>query len=135
MTNKTIPTSIDVEDFLASAPTEQAVDAQWLITTMSDITGEPAVMWGSSIVGFGKYHYKYESGREGDMPLLAFSPRKGKFALYITYNAEQYEEELKQIGKHQTSKACIYFKRLKDINVDKLHKLIQTAYDREASKL
>ncbi|TXG77716.1 DUF1801 domain-containing protein [Patescibacteria group bacterium] len=134
-TNKTIPKSADVEDFLTSVPEGQATDSRWLIEAMQKVTGEPPVMWGSSIIGFGKYHYKYESGREGDMPLMGFSPRKGKLTLYITYKPENYTELMNEVGKHQTSKACFYIKDLASVNQEKLRELIQKTYDEETSKL
>jgi hypothetical protein len=134
-TNKTVPTSADVTDFLAGVPDAQAKDSQWLVDVMNDVTGKPPVMWGPSIIGFGKYHYKYESGREGDMPLMGFSPRKGKLTLYITYKPENYTKLMDAVGKHQTSKACFYIKDLASINTEKLRELIQKTYDEETSKL
>ena len=80
-------------------------------------------MWGSAIIGFGSYHYKYESGREGDAPLVGFSPRKNEFALYIP-NFEKKEELLKEFGKHETAKACVYIKKVEDINIEVLKKMV-----------
>lgn len=82
-------------------------------------------MWGSSIIGFGKYHYKYASGQEGDAPLVGFSPRKGKFSLYLAYESEEREKLLENFGKHTKSKACIYINKLDDINIDALKDLIR----------
>lgn len=132
-TNKTTANNKSVDEFLASVPAEQAEDSRWIIQVMSEITGQPPVMWGPSIIGFGSYHYRYDSGREGDMPLLAFSPRKGKLALYITYHPERYTHLLEEIGKVKTSKACIYISRLAGIDIAKLRELIQSAYDAEAT--
>lgn len=81
-------------------------------------------MWGSSIIGFGSYHYKYASGHEGDAPLVGFSPRKAKFSLYFASRVIKEEEFLKQFGKYTSGKACIYINKLEDINVDILKKLI-----------
>lgn len=127
--NKTMPTSEDVLDFLASLESEQQQkDSQTLITIMQRISGKPPVMWGPSIIGFGLLHYKYESGREGDMPILGFSPRKDKMTLYITDNPEKYSEIRGRLGKHTTSKVCIYINKLSDVNLDVLEELILAAY-------
>ena len=128
--NKTIPTTKDVLEFIAQlSDKQQQKDSQTLIAMMQKITGKPPVMWGPSIIGFGLQHYKYESGREGDMPMLGFSPRKGKLSLYITDNAEKYPEIRERLGKHKTSKACIYIHKLSDINLNVLEELIQTAHN------
>lgn len=134
--NKTVPTDKSVNDFLSKLETEEQVaDSQVLIDMMGEITGEPAVMWGPSIIGFGSEHYKYESGREGDMPKLSFSPRKGKLSLYITYTPEKYAKQLEAVGKHKYSKACIYLKNLSSVDTDALRQLIQACYDdNEAAK-
>lgn len=127
--NKTIPTTKNVLDFLAGLEDkQQQKDSQTLIAMMQKISGKPPVMWGPSIIGFGQLHYKYESGREGDMPMLGFSPRKGKFSLYITDNAEKYPEIRERLGKHKISKACIYINKLSDINQSVLEELIQAAH-------
>lgn len=127
--NKTAPTSQDVLDFLATiADRQQQKDSQTLIKMMQKISGKPPVMWEPSIIGFGQLHYKYESGREGDMPQLGFSPRKGKLSLYITDNAEKYPEIRARLGKHKISKACIYINKLSDVDINILEELIHTAY-------
>lgn len=127
--NKTIPTTKNVLDFLAGLEDkQQQKDSQTLIAMMQKISGKPPVMWGPSIIGFGQLHYKYESGRQGDMPMLGFSPRKGKFSLYITDNAEKYPEIRERLGKHKISKACIYINKLSDINQSVLEELIQAAH-------
>ena len=84
-------------------------------------------MWGSAIVGFGQYHYKYESGHEGDAPLAGFSPRKDKFAIYLSTTYNNKEELLLKLGRHKTGKACLYIKALKDINVDVLKVMIKNS--------
>lgn len=127
--NKTIPTMTDVTDFLSTLDDEQQRrDSEALVSIMERVSSKPPVMWGSSIIGFGLSHYKYESGREGDMPEIGFSPRKGKFALYLTDNAELYRSELDELGKCKTSKACIYINKLADVNIDKLEALIDITY-------
>jgi hypothetical protein len=127
--NKTIPTTTDVVDFLSTLDDEQQRrDSETLVALMERISSKPPVMWGPSIIGFGSYHYRYDSGREGDMPKIGFSPRKGKFALYITDDAEKYRDEFEGLGKYKTSKGCIYINKLADVDVDKLKVLITKAY-------
>ena len=126
--NKTKPTVVPVETFLARvASDEQRRDSQTLIELMQAVVGEEPKMWGPSIVGFGSYHYVYESGREGDTPLAGFSPRQGSLSLYITCCIEQYGELLERLGPHKTGKGCLYVKRLSDIHLPTLKKLVQTA--------
>jgi Domain of unknown function (DU1801) len=103
-------------------PQRQA-DCRRLIEIMKAQSGFDAKMWGPSIIGFGSYHYKYESGHEGDAPLVGFAPRKTEFALYIA-NFDGREELLKNFGKHKTAKACVYVKNVDDINIDILKKLV-----------
>ncbi len=96
---------------------------------MRDISGHEPYMWGPSIVGFGNYHYKYESGHEGDAPLLGFSPRKAAISLYVFTGLEKHEHLLNDLGKFKRGKACIYAKKLADINIEALNKLMQTSMD------
>ncbi|MCA9944369.1 MAG: DUF1801 domain-containing protein [Anaerolineales bacterium] len=126
--NKTRPTDDSVIEFLNNIdhPTRRE-DGLVLLKMMEDITGETAVLWGS-IVGFGSYHYKYESGREGDMPLIAFSPRKQSMTLYIMPGFDEYEDLLAKLGKHKIGKACLYVNKLADVDKSVLHSLIQHAY-------
>ncbi len=100
-------------------------DAYRLLEIFKDITGFEAKMWGPSIIGFGSYHYKYKSGHEGDAPIVGFSPRKAKITLYLTPDDDVSQELLKEFGKHTRSKACIYFNKLDDVNIDILKKLIK----------
>jgi len=86
-------------------------------------------MWGPSIVGFGSYHYKYESGREGDAPFAGFSPRKDSLVLYFSPEFENREELSRQLGKHKSSKSCVYVKKLNDINIPTLKKMIKSSMD------
>lgn len=128
-TNKTIPTTADVADFLATLDDiEQQKDSKTLIEMMQEISAEPPVMWGPSIIGFGTYHYVYASGREGDMPLIAFSPRKGKLTLYVMEDASKHEDIRDRLGKHKVSKACIYINKLTDVDMNVLHELIAVSY-------
>ncbi len=103
---------------------ERQKDALAIISIMEEQSGYDAKMWGSAIIGFGTYHYKYDSGHEGDAPLVGFSPRKDAFALYLSFQFDKREELLKQFGKHKTGKACIYVKKLSDVDVNVLKKMI-----------
>lgn len=126
---QTVPTAADVLEFLARVEDDQQRrDSEALIEMMGKISGQPPVLWGPAIIGFGSYHYKYESGREGDMPQIAFSPRKGKLTLYIINNAANYSDFLDRLGKHKTSKACLYITRLADVDAQVLEALIGAAY-------
>lgn len=129
--NKTKPTNADVLEFLATKVDndQQRQDSEILIEIMHKISGEPPVMWGPSIIGFGKSHYKYESGREGDVPVLGFSPRKGKLSLYITDDATKYSEIRERLGKHKISKACIYINKLTDVDKNVLEELIAAGFN------
>jgi len=86
-------------------------------------------MWGPTIIGFGTYHYKYESGHEGDAPLIGFSPRKAEFSLYVTVPGKDYNKLLDELGKYSMGKSCIYFKKLSDINLDTLEKVCKETLD------
>jgi len=110
---KTQPSSFSVEDFLNSvADVQQRADSFALVDIMREETGAEPVMWGGSIIGFGHYHYVYESGREGDWFLTGFSPRKGKISVYLMNGFSIVEELLGQLGPHKTGKSCLYIKRL-----------------------
>ncbi|MFS0864075.1 DUF1801 domain-containing protein [Fredinandcohnia sp. 179-A 10B2 NHS] len=100
-------------------------DAYKLLDIFTETTGYPAKMWGTSIIGFGSYHYKYASGHEGDAPLVGFSPRKAKISLYFATGDTQREELLGRFGKHTTGKACVYINKIADIDVEVLKELIQ----------
>lgn len=135
MTHKTEPTLVEVNDFLATLDDEQRRDSEILIAIMHKITGKPAVMWGPSIIGFGSQHYKYDTGREGDVPDLAFSPRKGKLSLYVTYDIERYVDRLNKVGPYKTGKACIYIKRLAEVSIDELARLIRQMYKDDSNNI
>ena len=123
---KTKPTNESVEDFLNRIPeAERRADCFALAKMMEEITGEKPVMWGPSIVGFGSYSYKYASGHAGDWPISGFSPRKKDLTLYIMVGFEKYPELMEKLGKHSHSKSCLYIKRLSDIHVPTLKKLIK----------
>lgn len=123
---KTKPTSTSVEEFLNKVPDEgRREDAFRILEIMKEITGEEPKMWGNAIVGFGCYHYKYESGREGDAPIIAFSPRKQDLTLYLYPGYQNDRELMEKLGKHRTGKSCLYIKHLSDIHLPTLKKLIR----------
>jgi len=125
---KTKPTNQSVEEFLNEiSDDERRADCLQVAKIMEEITGEKPVMWGPSIVGFGSYHYKYASGREGDWPLTGFSPRKKDMTLYLMMGFTKHGELLEKLGKHSTAKSCLYIKRLSDIHVPTLKKLIKVS--------
>ncbi|MDH3698496.1 MAG: DUF1801 domain-containing protein [Flavobacteriaceae bacterium] len=129
--NKTVPTSASVTQFLNSVKNEQRrSDGNTLLDIFQEITGEEAVMWGPSIVGFGICHYKYDSGREGDMPLVGFSPRAQNLALYVYESAaaERNKPLLSRLGKHTIGKSCLYIMKLSDVNMDVLKEIIENNY-------
>lgn len=123
---KTKPTNESVKDFLNRIPeAERREDCFTVAKILEEITGEKPKMWGPSIVGFGSYRYKYASGREGDWPMSGFSPRKKDLTLYIMMGFERYPELMEKLGKHSVGKSCLYIKRLSDIHVPTLKKLIR----------
>ncbi|MBS1597935.1 MAG: DUF1801 domain-containing protein [Bacteroidetes bacterium] len=123
--NKTTETKSSVKDFISKVENETKRDDSYqIIKIMKEATGFEPKMWGPSIIGFGSYHYKYESGREGDMPVVAFSPRKPEIVLYLSLNEAQREKLLKKFGKHKTSKGCIYIKKLEDIDIAVLKEMV-----------
>lgn len=123
---KTQPTDQSVEDFLNAIPDEQKrADAFAVLKLMKQVTRAEPQMWGSSIVGFGRYRLKYASGREGDWPLAAFSPRKQNLTLYIMAGFEGYADLLKKLGKFKTGKACLYVNKLADVDLPTLKELVK----------
>ena len=125
---KTKPTKASVKEFLSQIPDKERRDDCFAVAKMmEEITGVKPKMWGPSIVGFGTYHYKYASGHEGDWPIAAFSPRKRDLTVYLMVGFEKHVDLMKQLGKHSTGKSCLYIKRLSDIHVPTLKKLIKTS--------
>lgn len=123
---KTKKTSARVPTFIDSIPDETIrKDCLAILKLMREATGEEPAMWGSSIVGFGTYHYKYESGREGDWFLTGFSPRKQNLTLYIIPGFAKYDTLLAKLGKFKTGKSCLYIKKLADVDFDTLRKLVK----------
>ena len=115
-----------VIEFIKSVESEKKrADAYQLLEIFEEVTGYDAKMWGPSIIGFGKYHYKYKTGHEGDAPLVGYSPRKAKISLYFAPGDSERDNLLKDFGKHTTGKACVYINKLADIDVEILKSLIQ----------
>ena len=127
---KTVPNHLDVDDVIGALVDErQQHDSRTLVDMMRRVSGEDPVMWGSAIIGFGARTLTYASGRQADWPLIAFSPRKGKLALYVTDDAEDHVEELAEIGKTSVGKACIYVRRLGDVDLEALERFVERCYE------
>lgn len=129
---KTTENNSSVEEFIKSTTSdERQKDAFTILKLMEKLSGFKPKMWGPAIIGFGSYHYKYESGREGDAPIIAFSPRKNAFTLYLSSTFKNREELLKKFGKYTNSKHCIYFKKIADINLEILSTMIKNSLETE----
>ena len=127
--NKTTPNDQNVEQFLNDIEDERKrKDSFTLLELIRQVTGMEPKMWGSSIVGFGSYHYKYESGREGDTILAGFSPRKQNLTIYNMGGFEQHGDLFKKLGKHTMGKGCLYIKRLDEIDLPTLKSLIEESF-------
>ncbi len=129
-TAKTVPTGASVDDFIAAVADERrSADCVLLAALLRDVTGEPAVMWGSSIVGFGACAMTYADGRQAGWPLIAFSPRKSDLTLYIMPGFDGFEAELAALGKHRRSKTCLYLKRLADVDGTVLERMCRASVE------
>lgn len=123
---KTQKNDASVEEFLDSVENEKKrQDSYAILELMKDVTGEEPAMWGTSIVGFGSYHYKYASGRENEWFLVGFSPRKQNLTLYIMSGFDEYESLLEDLGKHKTGKSCLYINKLEDVDLSTLRDLVE----------
>ena len=123
--NKTQPHDASVEKYIDSIDNKgRAEDARELLEMMTEITGEPARMWGSSIIGFGEYHYEYESGREGDHMLTGFAPRKANMVVYIMPGFKPYQKLLDKLGKYKTGASCLYLGRLSGVDTKVLKQIV-----------
>lgn len=132
--NKTQPETKSVAAFLAEIePAVRAEEGQVLVDMFTRVTGQPPVLWGPSIIGFGAYHYRYESGREGDSPRVAFSPRKAKLVCYLKLESISAAPLLERLGKHSTGKGCLYINKLSDVDLGVLEALVTDSY-REMAK-
>ncbi len=127
--NKTKETKVSVEKFIDSIKDETVRnDCYTIEKLMASVTKEKPRMWGTSIIGFGSYHYKYESGREGDMCMAGFSPRKQNITIYLMVGLSIQQENLKKLGKYKTSKSCLHIKTLSDIDLKVLKKMLELSY-------
>ena len=127
---KTKKNDASVEGFLTGVENERRREDSFVVLEMMKrITGEEPTMWGSSIVGFGSYHYRYASGREGDWPRIGFSPRKQRLTLYVMPGFSNYDDLLSRLGKHRTGKSCLYVNKLADVDMDVLEQLIRSSLD------
>ena len=128
--NKTQRNDGDVMAYLESVQHKRRREDSLVVKAMmEEVTGEPAEMWGSSIVGFGSYHYRYESGREGDFMLTGFAPRKQALTLYIMGGHERHEELFARLGKHRTGSSCLYINKLDDVDLGVLREIIAESVD------
>jgi hypothetical protein len=131
---KTTKTRASASEFLAAVPEERVRrDCKTLVTLLKRITGEPPAMWGPSLVGFGQYHYKYASGREGDWPIVSFSPRKKNITVYVMPGFAHYQKELARLGPHKLGKSCLYLDSLADIDLGALESILKDAVKRMKS--
>lgn len=125
---KTRPNDGDVDAFLESVDDpKRREDCRAVVELMADVTGEPPRMWGDSIIGFGQYHYVYDSGREGDWFLTGVSPRKQSLTVYIMAGFDRYDALMDRLGKHRTGQSCLYINRLEDVDTGTLRELIRSS--------
>lgn len=128
--SKTPQSDTLVKEFIASLGDEQSVtDCRVLVEMMQRISGHEPKMWNVGTIGFDTYHYKYDSGREGDSQTIGFYPRKGKITIYLMDGTVRYSELLARLGKHTTSRVCVYIKRLSDIDLSILEQIVQQSYE------
>lgn len=121
---KTKPTAVSVADFIAAVEDpKRRADAEAACALLTEATGEPATMWGPSIIGFGAYHYRYASGHEGDAPLVGFSPRKTSLVFYLAGCEERRGDQLARLGKHKAGVGCVYLNRLSDVDAEVLREM------------
>ena len=131
----TRPTASSVESFIDTVENEtRRKDAKTLLAMMKKVTGEKPVMWGPSMIGFGSYHYKYESGREGDMLAVGFSPRKANMVLYVLGSLGDDEPLLQKLGPYENGKSCLYVKSLDKVDLGVLEKLVAKSYKATKAK-
>ena len=132
---KTRSSGQDVDAFLDRVePAQRAQDGRVLRDMMERLSGWPATMWGPSIIGFGRYHYRYDSGHEGEMCRIGFSPRKAELVIYIVPGFTGQDELLAQLGKHRRGASCLYIRKLSDVDIDVLEQLLTNALEHMASR-
>jgi len=133
---KTTPTTQDVINYINDLPDQRRRDeGLYLLALFKKITKLEPRMWGPSIIGFGSYHYKYESGHEGDAALLAYSPRKQRLVLYVLTNFDKQEALLQNLGKHKTGKICLYINKLADVDLDVLEKIVEASWKKVSKRI
>jgi hypothetical protein len=133
-TTKTRKTDVSVDAFIDQVrPAKRQADARVLVDVMAEVTGEPPAMWGPTIVGFGRHHYVYPSGREGDTPCVGFSPRKAHLVLYGLASAPDVAGLVERLGKHRAGAACLYVNKLEDVDLDAVRELTRRGYAHMAS--
>ena len=133
--NKTQPTAMDPDAFLATVePERRRQDGRALLALFDRITGLKAQMWGASIIGYGRYHYTYDSGREGSHLITGFSPRKAALSIYIMPGYRDMSEKLERLGKHKIGKSCLYINKLADVDMEVLENLIRNDWEAMARK-
>jgi len=133
--NKTVKTKASPDDYIAAIKSEdRKTDIQAIHNMMADMTGWEPKMWGPSIVGFGDYHYKYDSGREGDFMRIGYSSRAQNITIYVMPGYQDFDDELARLGKHKMGKSCLYIKRLSDVDEDVLKEIMQKGLDIMAEK-
>ena len=124
--NKTKPTKVSVEEHIAAISNDvRRQDCEALVELMSKVTRHEPVMWGTSIIGFDSYHYKYASGREGDMCITGFASRKGDISVYLIAKGPKQEDLLEKLGRHKMGKGCLYIRRLEDVDMKILERLVK----------
>jgi hypothetical protein len=131
---KTKPTSESVTEFLSRLDEDRRKDCMVVVKLMKSATGAKPKMWGSGIVGFGTYRYRYDSGREGEWPVIGFSPRKNDLTLYIMPGFERFDSLMAKLGKYKTGKSCLYVKKLADVDVAVLKELIAESVNAMSDK-
>jgi hypothetical protein len=128
--NKTVPTNASVDKFVAGVENKRRrADALVLLQILGEVTGLVPKMWGPSIIGYGEYHYKYESGREGDFLAIGFSPRKASLSVYVGTKFDGADELYSSLGKHKRSKACLYINKLDDVDPDVLREILKRDFE------
>lgn len=130
--NKTKATKVDPADFIAAVePEKKREDAKTLLDFFNRVTGLKPIMWGPSIIGYGRYHYKYETGREGEFMITGFSPRKANLTVYIMpgYRYGEMPDKLARLGKHKLGKSCLYINKLADVDMDVLEEIVVDGID------
>jgi hypothetical protein len=133
--SKTTQSNTSVKDYIASLADEQSVkDSNVLIEMMQRISGHKPKLWNAGTIGFDTYHYKYDSGREGDGHVIGFYPRKGKITIYLMDGTTRYAELLARLGKHSTTGYCLYIKRLGDVELPILEQIVQQSYEHVKSQ-